>query len=125
MLVSLLLGLGKRRHELELLAGEAAGHRRNLGQYTLELVDQLILIVASATIMAYSLYTFSAENLPRDHSMMLTIPLVLYGIFRYLYLLRVKRQGGAPEDMLLADAGLLATVIGWVLLSIAILYVGR
>ena len=125
VLVSLLLGLGKRRHELELLASDAAGHRRSLGQYTLELVDQLILIVASATIMAYSLYTFSAENLPRDHSMMLTIPLVLYGIFRYLYLLRVKRQGGAPEDMLLADAGLLATVVGWVLLSIAILYVGR
>ena len=85
----------------------------------------MILIVASATIMAYSLYTFSAENLPRDHSMMLTIPLVLYGIFRYLYLLRVKRQGGAPEDMLLSDAGLLGTVVGWVLLSIAILYVGR
>ena len=125
VLGSLLLALGKRRHELELLSGEAAGHRRNLEQYTLELIDQLILIVASATIMAYSLYTFSAENLPRDHSMMLTIPLVLYGIFRYLYLLRVKRQGGAPEDMLLSDAGLLGTVLGWVLLSIAILYVAR
>ncbi len=122
VLGSLLLALGKRRHELELLAAEAAGHRRNLGQYTLELVDQLILIVASATLMAYSLYTFSAENLPRDHSMMLTIPLVLYGIFRYLYLLRVKRQGGAPEDMLLSDAGLLGTSVAWVLLSIAILY---
>ena len=125
VLGSLLLALGKRRHELELLAGGAGGHRRNLEQYSLELVDQLILIVASAMIMAYSLYTFSAENLPRDHSMMLTIPLTLYGIFRYLYLVRVKRQGGAPEDMLLSDAGLLDTVVGWVLISIAILYMGR
>ncbi|HZO32785.1 MAG TPA: decaprenyl-phosphate phosphoribosyltransferase, partial [Chloroflexota bacterium] len=74
VLVSLFLGLGKRRNELELLEDGAAGHRKNLEQYSLELVDQLILIVASVTIMAYSLYTFSAENLPRDHSMMLTIP---------------------------------------------------
>jgi 4-hydroxybenzoate polyprenyltransferase len=125
VLGSLLLALGKRRNELELLTGAAGGHRKNLDQYSLELVDQLILIVASATIMAYSLYTFSAENLPRDHSMMLTIPLVLYGVFRYLYLIRVRRQGGAPEDMLLADPGLLGTVIAWGLLSIAILYVGR
>lgn len=122
VLGSLLLALGKRRHELALLDRAAAGHRKNLGQYTLELVDQLIMIVASATIMAYSLYTFSAETLPADHSMMLTIPLVLYGIFRYLYLLRIKRQGGAPEDMLLADPGLLGTVITWGLLTLAILY---
>ncbi len=122
VLGSLLLALGKRRHELVLLDDDAAGHRKNLGQYTLELVDQLILIVASATIMAYSLYTFSAETLPPDHSMMLTIPLVLYGIFRYLYLLRIKRQGGAPEDMLLVDPGLLGTVITWGLLTLAILY---
>jgi 4-hydroxybenzoate polyprenyltransferase len=123
VLGSLLLALGKRRHELVLLTDDASAHRKNLEQYTLELIDQLILIVASATIMAYSLYTFSAENLPRDHSMMLTIPLVLYGVFRYLYLVRVRRQGGAPEDMLLADPGLLATVIGWGLLSVAILYI--
>ena len=123
VLGSLLLALGKRRNELELLSGSARSHRKNLQQYSLELVDQLVVIVASATIMAYSLYTFSAEHLPRDHSMMLTIPLVLYGIFRYLYLIRVKRQGGAPEDMLLSDPGLLCTVLGWAALSIAILYV--
>ena len=123
VLVSLFLALGKRRNELELLASGAAGHRRNLEEYTLELVDQLILIVASVTIMAYSLYTFSAENLPRDHSMMLTIPLVVYGLFRYLYLVRVKRQGGAPEDLLLTDPGMLGTAIAWVSLSVFILYV--
>ena len=122
VLVSLFLGLGKRRNELETLSSAAGGHRRNLEQYTLELVDQLILIVASVTVMAYSLYTFSAENLPRDHSMMLTIPLVVYGIFRYLYLVRVKHQGGAPEDMLLTDPGLLGTVVAWAVLSVVVLY---
>ena len=122
VLGSLFLALGKRRNEIETLADEAGNHRRNLEQYTLELVDQLILIVASVTVMAYSLYTFSAENLPRDHSMMLTIPLVVYGIFRYLYLVRVKRQGGAPEDMLLTDPGLLGTVVAWAVLSVVVLY---
>jgi 4-hydroxybenzoate polyprenyltransferase len=123
VLGSLFLALGKRRHEMELLTGEAGGHRRNLHQYSVELVDQLILIVASAMIMAYSLYTFSAEHLPRDSSMMLTIPIVIYGIFRYLYLVRIKRQGGAPEDMLLSDPGLLGTVVAWALVSLTILYV--
>ena len=123
VLVSLFLGLGKRRNELELLEEGAAGHRRTLEQYSLELVDQLILIVASVTIMAYSLYTFSADNLPRDHSMMLTIPLVVYGLFRYLYLVRVRRQGGAPEDLLLTDPGLLGTAVAWVAVSVIVLYV--
>ena len=123
VLVSLFLGLGKRRNELELLEGGAAVHRKNLEQYSLELVDQLILIVASVTIMAYSLYTFTAENLPRDHSMMLTIPLVVYGLFRYLYLVRVRRQGGAPEDLLLTDPGMLGTAVAWVALSVIVLYV--
>jgi 4-hydroxybenzoate polyprenyltransferase len=122
VLVSLFLGLGKRRNELELLEKDAAGHRKNLEQYSLELVDQLILIVAAVTIMAYSLYTFTAENLPRDHSMMLTIPLVVYGLFRYLYLVRVKREGGAPEDLLLTDPGMLGTAIAWVALSVVVLY---
>jgi 4-hydroxybenzoate polyprenyltransferase len=123
VLVSLFLGLGKRRNELELLESGAANHRKNLDQYTLELVDHLILVVASVTIMAYSLYTFTADNLPRDHSMMLTIPLVVYGLFRYLYLVLVRRQGGAPEDLLLTDPGMLGTAIAWVALSVIILYV--
>jgi len=122
VLGSLFLALGKRRNELELLEEGAGSHRKNLEQYTLELVDQLILIVASVTIMAYSLYTFTAENLPRDHSMMLTIPLVVYGLFRYLYLVRVRRQGGAPEDLFLTDPGLLGTAVLWALLSVTVLY---
>ena len=73
--------------------------------------------------MAYSLYTFTAENLPRDHSMMLTIPLVVYGLFRYLYLVRVRHQGGAPEDLLLTDPGMLGTAIAWIVVALGVLYI--
>ena len=123
LLGALFLGLCKRRSELVLLEQGAAGHRKILEKYTPGLLDSLISIVASSTIMAYSLYTFSAENLPRDHSMMMTIPLVLYGLFRYLYLVRVQQKGGAPEDLLLTDPGLLGTAVAWVALSVIILYV--
>ncbi|HEY0582259.1 MAG TPA: UbiA prenyltransferase family protein, partial [Chloroflexota bacterium] len=89
LLGALLIALGKRRTELETLGVEAAvGHRRNLEAYSIEFIDQLILVISSAALMTYALYTFSAENLPRNHSMMLTIPVVLYGLFRYLFLVR-------------------------------------
>jgi hypothetical protein len=76
-------------------------------------LDQLITIVSSTTIVAYSLYTFSAPNLPDNHSMMLTIPFVIYGIFRYLYLIQVKDSGGAPEEMLFSDRPLQITIVLW------------
>lgn len=110
---ALYIGFGKRRSELALLAKDANQHRRVLDGYTIHLLDQLILVVSSTTIMAYSLYTFSAPNLPANHSMMLTIPFVLYGVFRYLYLIQVKQAGGAPEELLLTDRPLQATIILW------------
>jgi 4-hydroxybenzoate polyprenyltransferase len=125
MLGSLLIALGKRRSELQVLGVEAAGHRRNLDAYSLEFIDQLILIVSSAALMTYALYTFSAENLPRNHSMMLTIPVVLYGLFRYLFLVREGNVGGAPEDLLFRDRPLLVAVVIWVVLAVATLYAGR
>src|SRR5258708_39257497 len=89
LLGALLIALGKRRTELETLGVEAAiGHRRNLESYSLEFIDQPVLVISSAALMTYALYTFSAENLPRNHSMMLTIPVVLYGLFPYLFLVR-------------------------------------
>jgi len=102
-LLALYIGFGKRRAELCLLAGEANSHRRVLDGYTIPFLDELITIVSSTTIIAYSLYTFTAPNLPANHSMMLTIPFVLYGIFRYLYLIQVKEEGGAPEELVLGD----------------------
>jgi 4-hydroxybenzoate polyprenyltransferase len=125
MLGSLLIALGKRRAELEVLGLEAAGHRRNLDAYSLEFIDQLILIVSSAALMTYALYTFSAENLPKNHSMMLTIPAVLYGLFRYLFLVREGSIGGSPEDLLFRDRPLLIAVLLWAVLAVMILYFGR
>jgi 4-hydroxybenzoate polyprenyltransferase len=110
-LLSLYLGFGKRRAEIVTLATDANSHRRVLDGYTLPLLDQLITIVSSTTIIAYSLYTFSTpNNLPENHSMMLTIPFVVYAIFRYLYLIQVRQEGGAPEELLLTDRPLQAAV---------------
>jgi len=120
---SLYLGFGKRRAELALLADGANSHRRVLEGYTLPLLDQLITIVSSTTIVAYSLYTFSAPNLPENHIMMLTIPFVMYGIFRYLYLIQVKHSGGAPEDVLLSDRPLQASIILWGISVLVVFYV--
>jgi 4-hydroxybenzoate polyprenyltransferase len=125
LLGALLIALGKRRTELQSLGVEAAGHRRNLETYSLELIDQLILVISSAALMTYALYTFSAENLPRNHSMMLTIPVVLYGLFRYLFLVRQGDVGGAPEELLFRDRPLLIAVVVWAALAVAILYLGR
>ena len=81
-----------------------------------------LTIVSSTTIVAYSLYTFSADNLPANHLMMLTIPFVIYGIFRYLYLIHVEGEGGAPEELLLRDRSLMATAALWALSVVIVLY---
>jgi 4-hydroxybenzoate polyprenyltransferase len=120
--LALYLGIGKRRAELNLLADGANTHRKSLGEYTLPLLDQLILIVSSSAIITYSLYTFSAPNLPPNHTMMLTIPFVIYGIFRYLYLIQVKQYGGEPEEVLLTDRPLQVTIVLWALSILAIFY---
>ena len=126
LLGALLIALGKRRTELETLGVEAAiGHRRNLESYSLEFIDQLILVISSAALMTYALYTFSAENLPRNHAMMLTIPVVLYGLFRYLFLVRAGDVGASPEELLFRDRPLLVAVAVWALLAVTILYLGR
>jgi len=126
LLGALLIALGKRRTELETLGVEAAvGHRRNLESYSLEFIDQLILVISSAALMTYALYTFSAENLPKSHSMMLTIPVVLYGLFRYLFLIRQGDVGAAPEELLFRDRPLMVAVVLWALLAVTMLYLGR
>jgi 4-hydroxybenzoate polyprenyltransferase len=123
-LLALFLGFGKRRAELSLLADKANTHRKVLDGYTISFLDQLIIIVSATTIMAYSLYTFTAENLLGNQLMMLTIPFVVYGIFRYLYLIHVEDVGGAPDEVLLTDIPFFTTIIGWGLLVMLILYIG-
>ena len=122
ILFSLYIGLGKRRAEMDLLADEAGAHRKVLDGYTIPLLDQYITIVSGMTIVAYSLYTFSAPNLPANHSMMLTIPFVVYGIFRYLQLIQTGHVAGAPDEVALKDRPLQATVLLWGLAVIAIFY---
>jgi len=122
VLFSLYIVLGKRRAELNLLAKGASAHRKVFDGYTLPLLDQYITIVSGMTIVAYSLYTFSAPNLPGNHTMMLTIPFIVYGIFRYLQLIQVGHAAGAPDEVALKDRPLQVTVLLWGMTVIAILY---
>ena len=121
-LFALFIGFGKRRAEMTLLEQGAGSHRKVLDGYTLPLLDQFITIVSGTTIVAYSLYTFSAPNLPENHSMMLTIPFMVYGIFRYLQVIQTGHAAGAPDEVALKDRPLQLTVILWGLAVLAIFY---
>lgn len=122
-LLALLIGFGKRRHELVLLKEQAGDHRQSLQDYNLQLLDHVISIVTASTLLAYALYTFSAPNLPANQAMMLTIPFVLYGIFRYLYLIHVRGMGGAPEEIVLSDRPLQAAIGLWGLSVVVVMYI--
>lgn len=125
-LLALYIGFGKRRSELMvLLPDSSASHRKVLAGYSLELIDQLITVVSATTIIAYSLYTFSAPNLPQNHTMMLTIPFVIYGIFRYLSLMQIDKKGGEPEELLISDRPLQVTVFLWGLTVLLIFYLSK
>jgi 4-hydroxybenzoate polyprenyltransferase len=121
MLLALLIGFGKRRYELAAL-DNAAGHRRNLSLYNRPMLDQAVAVTAAGTLIAYTVYTFDSESAQFHHRMMLTIPFVAYGVFRYLYLLYLGGQGGAPETMLLTDRPLLASVAAWATASAFLFY---
>jgi 4-hydroxybenzoate polyprenyltransferase len=121
-LLSLYLGFGKRRAELALLSDDAGSHRKVLHGYTIPLLDQYIVIVSGTTIVAYSFYTFSAPNVPANHSMMLSIPFVVYAIFRYLYLVQVKHGGGEPEEILLSDRPFQIGMLLWGLVVLVVFY---
>ncbi len=122
-LLALVIALGRRRHEISLLGEDAGNHRAILDEYNLELIDRLIDIVAAAALVAYSLYTFMAEGLPRNNLMMLIIPFALYGIFRYLFLIHVRQEGGAPEEIFIRDRPMQLTLILWAAVVYLVLYV--
>jgi 4-hydroxybenzoate polyprenyltransferase len=124
--LALFQGFAKRRHELQVLADAAGDHRQSLGEYTTHLLDHFITIAAASTIVTYSLYAITTPERPPEISanvLLLTIPFVLYAIFRYLYLVYVRGLGGAPEDILLTDRLLLLSVIGWGCALLVILYI--
>lgn len=117
-LVSLFLALGKRRHEVILLENGANKHREVLENYSPEMLDKMMTIVTSTLIMSYSLYTFLTSNI----WMMVTIPLIIYGIFRYIFLINSKNMGGEPE-MLFKDVGMVSCIILWALSIVGVLYI--
>jgi 4-hydroxybenzoate polyprenyltransferase len=122
VLGALFLVLGKRRTELALLKEQAANTRAILNEYNLPFLDEMMAVVTAGTVMTYAFYTFSAPNLPPNHLMMLTVPFVLYGIFRYLYIIHVKGDGGAPDEVLLTDRPLQISIALFGLTVVAILY---
>jgi len=121
-LLALFVAINKRRHELVLLNDKAHAHRSILRQYTPAFLDNMTSVVTATALTAYSFYTFSAPNLPENHTMMLTIPFVLYGVFRYLYLIHARNLGGAPEDLFLSDKPLLLDLALFGLTAALVLY---
>ena len=126
-LLALYLALGKRRSELVLLGGEAGTHRVVLGHYTLPMVDQAISVVLGATVVAYALYTVAPETVAKvgSEGLLATVPIVLYGLFRYLYLLHRHELGGSPTKALLTDRPLLVCVIVWLAVAAAVINASR
>ncbi len=123
-LLALFLALSKRRHELTLLTEGASGHRPILQEYSPYLLDQMIGVVTASTLVAYAFYAISPETASKLGTARLgvTIPFVLYGIFRYLYLVHLKREGGSPSTLLLSDRPLLACVGLWAMSVVLVLY---
>ena len=124
MLLSLFLALGKRRHEIVLLESNAQNHRPVLKEYSTELLDQMISVVTASTLIAYCLYTISEETVAKfgTRNLIFTVPFVLYGIFRYLYIIHLKAEGGSPESLIIKDTPLLLDLFLWI--AAVILIVG-
>ncbi len=124
ILFALFISLAKRRHELITLANGGAGHRAVLENYSETLLDQMMAVATSSAVIAYCLYTIAPETVAKfgTHNLMLTVPFVLYGVYRYLYLVYRKEMGGAPEQALLGDMPLLVDVVLWMGSVVAVIY---
>jgi 4-hydroxybenzoate polyprenyltransferase len=125
LLLALFLAMAKRRHEISLLQSAAVTHRPILKEYSPVLLDQMISVVTASTVIAYCLYTISDETVAKfgTSNLIYTVPFVIYGIFRYLYLVHQKAQGGSPESLILNDKPLLADLVLWIAVAALILYV--
>ncbi|UCE43375.1 MAG: decaprenyl-phosphate phosphoribosyltransferase [Candidatus Aminicenantes bacterium] len=125
ILIALFLALSKRRHELVLLDKSAEIHRPILKEYTPHLLDQMIAVVTASTVISYCLYTVSSETIAKfgTTNMLFTVPFVLYGIFRYLYLVHQKDEGGSPEALIIKDKPLLVDLFLWIATAMLILYI--
>jgi 4-hydroxybenzoate polyprenyltransferase len=126
-MVALLIGFGKRRHELVLLEGKAGGHRKNLSEYSLPFLDALMNICAGAAVITYALYTRADETVARVGStaMLLTIPFVVYGVFRYLFLIHKRKVGGDPVQILFSDRPTQLNLLLWISAAGLVIYLPR
>jgi 4-hydroxybenzoate polyprenyltransferase len=124
VLLALFMSLAKRRHEIVSLSGSAASHRSILAEYSPYLLDQMISVVTASCLTAYAFYTTAPDTVEkfRTHRLVWTVPFVIYGIFRYLYLVHQKEKGGSPTDILATDRPLLANVALWAVAVVLILY---
>jgi 4-hydroxybenzoate polyprenyltransferase len=123
LLLALFIAIGKRRQEIVLMQGGSRDTRSILQEYNVGFLDEMLAVVSSSTVMAYSLYTFSAPNVPPNHTLMLTIPFVLYGLFRYLYLIHVRGETDPPDVIVLKDRALLLDVVLFSLVAFLVFYV--
>ncbi len=125
-LLALFIALSKRRHELVFLEKEASHHRPILHEYSPYLLDQMISVVTTSTVVTYCLYKISEETVAKFGSSRLiyTVPFVLYGIFRYLYLIHKKGEGGSPESVIFKDKPFLIGILLWIISAVIILYIG-
>ncbi len=126
ILLSSFLGFAKRRHELVLLGENNANHRSVLAHYSPHLLDQLILISASSTVMSYALYTVNAKTVVRfgTTNLIYTVPFILYGVFRYLFLIHNRKKGGDPAKVLLNDAPMVLNIVVWLSVCVYMVYKG-
>lgn len=124
ILLALFLALSKRRHEIVLLGNGAQSHRKILEEYSSYLLDQMIGVVTASTLMSYALYTMAPETVAKLHTsnMIFTTPFVIYGIFRYLYLVHQKEEGGNPSSVLLSDKPILINILLWGVVSVFFIY---
>ncbi len=122
--LALFLGLSKRRHELVLLGEEATNHRKILGEYSPYLLDQMVSVVTASTVMAYALYTTAADTVEKfgTRNLIFTLPFVLYGVFRYLYLVHQRSMGGSPEQVLIKDRAMILNLVLYIVTVGLILY---
>ncbi len=125
--LSLFLGFSKRRHEIALIGDDAKNHRQVLAHYSLPFLDQMISVATACTVMAYALYTISNETVTRfgTRNLIFTLPFVLYGIYRYLYLTHEKKSGGNPSSLVLKDRPLLVNCILWAIVTFLIIYYSK
>jgi len=124
IMLSLFLGFSKRRHELATTGTDALSHRKVLGDYSLSFLDQMIAVATACTVMSYALYTLSPQTVSRfgTRNLVFSIPFVIYGIYRYLYLIHQKNMGGNPTRELISDIPLLINALLWALLVVLIIY---